>query len=78
MLLNSYTEDKFEQVCHELWAQGSSSSLECYFRTLVDILLGYYMLTHEGDKCSAKISDLFTFEFKGEGLTQCMPLIFTT
>ena len=36
------------------------------------------MLTRGGDRRSAEISDLFTFEFKGEGPTQCMPLIFTT
>ena len=76
-LLDSYTEDEFEQVCHELWAQGDSSP-ECHFCTLVDILLSHYMLTRGGDRRSAEISDLFTFEFKGEGPTQCMPLIFTT
>jgi hypothetical protein len=76
-LLDGYTEDEFEKVCHELWAQGDSS-LECHFRTWVDILLGHYMLTRGGDRRSAEISDLFTFEFKGEGPTQCMPLIFTT
>jgi hypothetical protein len=76
-LLDGYTEDEFEQVCHELWAQ-SGSYPECYFRTWVDILLGHYMLTRGGDRRSAEISDLFTFEFKGEGPTQCMPLIFTT
>jgi hypothetical protein len=76
-LLNGYTEDEFKWVCYELWAQGGSS-LECHFRTLVDILLGHYMLTCGGDRRTAKISDLFTFEFKGEGPTQCMPLIFTT
>ena len=31
-LLDSYIEDEFERVCHELWAQGDSS-LECHFRT---------------------------------------------
>ena len=36
------------------------------------------MLTRGGDRRSAEISDLFTFEFKGEGPTRCMPLIFTT
>jgi hypothetical protein len=76
-LLDGYTEEEFEKVCHELWAQGSSSP-ECHFRTLVDILLGHYMLTRGEDRRSAEISDLFTFEFKGEGPTQCMPLIFTT
>jgi hypothetical protein len=35
------------------------------------------MLTRGGDKRSAEILDLFTFEFKGEGPTRCMPLIFT-
>jgi hypothetical protein len=75
--LDGYTEDEFEQVCHELWAQGGSSP-ECHFRTLVDILLGHYMLPRGGDRRSAEISDLFTFEFKGEGPTRCMPLIFTT
>ena len=36
------------------------------------------MLTRRGDRRSAEISDLFTFEFKGESPTRCMPLIFTT
>ena len=76
-LLDGYTEDEFENVCRELWSRGRSSP-ECHFRTLVDILLGHYMLTRGGDRRSAEISDLFTFEFKGEGPTRCMPLIFTT
>lgn len=76
-LLDGYTEDEFESVCRELWAQGAASP-ECHLRTLVDILLGHYMLTRGGDRRSAEISDLFTFEFKGEGPTRCMPLIFTT
>lgn len=77
-LLDGYIEEEFESVCHEPWAQGGNSSLEGYFRTLVDILLGHYMLTRGGDRRSAEISDLFTFEFKGEGPTRCMPLIFTS
>ena len=36
------------------------------------------MLTRGGDRRAAEISDLFTFKFKGEGPTCCMPLIFTT
>ena len=76
-LLDGYNEDEFERVCHELWARGGSST-ECHFRTLVDILLGHYMLTRGGDRRAAELSDLFTFEFKGEGPTRCMPLIFTT
>jgi len=35
------------------------------------------MLTRGGDRRSAKILDLFTFKFKGEGPTRYMPLIFT-
>ena len=77
MLLDGYTEDEFKSVCRELWACGGSSP-ECYLRTLVDILLGHYMLTRGSDRRSTEISDLFTFEFKGEGPTRCMPLIFTT
>jgi hypothetical protein len=76
-LLDGYTEDEFESVCRELWARGAASP-ECHLRTLVDILLGHYMLTRGGDRRSAEISDLFTFEFKGEGPTRCMPLVFTT
>jgi len=52
--------------------------LECHFCTLVDILLGHYMLTRGGNRREIEISDLFIFEFEGEGLTRCMPLIFTT
>jgi hypothetical protein len=76
-LLDGYTEDEFERVCHELWAQDGSSP-ECHFRTWVDILLGHYLLTRGRDRRFAKISDFFAFEFKGEGPTRCMPLIFTT
>ena len=76
-LLDGYTEQEFERVCHELWAH-SSTAPECHLRTLVDLLLGHYMLTRGGDRRAAEISDLFTFEFEGEGPTRCMPLIFTT
>jgi hypothetical protein len=76
-LLDGYTEEQFEAVCRELWVQGRSSP-ECHLRTLVDLLLGHYMLTRGCDRRAAEISDLFTFEFKGEGPTRCMPLIFTT
>jgi hypothetical protein len=83
-LLDGYTEDEFERLCSELWMHGadaassSAAAAECHFRTLVDLMLGHYMLTRGGDRRSAEISDLFTFEFKGEGPTRCMPLIFTT
>lgn len=76
-LLDGYTEDEFEDICRALWAHGTTSP-ECHFRTLVDILLGHYMLTRGGDRRTAEISDFFTFEFKDEGPTRCMPLIFTT
>jgi hypothetical protein len=71
-LLDGYTGDEFVSVCHELWAQDSSSS-ECHFRMLVDILLGHYMLTRGGDRRSAEISHLFTFEFKGEAPYAYLP-----
>jgi hypothetical protein len=76
-LLDGYTEEEFEAVCSELWAQGRSSP-ECNLRTLVDLMLGHYMLARGGDRRAAEISDLFTFELKGEGPTRCMPLIITT
>ena len=78
-LLDGYTEEEFERVCCELWTKGATAaSPECHLRTLVDFLLGHYMLTRGGDRRAAEISDLFTFEFRGEGPTRCMPLIFTT
>jgi hypothetical protein len=76
-LLDGYTQEQFHAVCRELWAQGGVSP-ECHLRTLVDVLLGHYMLTRGGDRRAAEISDLFTFEFAAEGPTRCMPLIFTT
>jgi len=51
--------------------------LEYYFYILVNILLGYYILTYGGNRRSAEILDLFTFKFKGEGPIYYMPLIFT-
>jgi hypothetical protein len=76
-LLDGYSEAEFDRVCHELWAH-SGITTECHFRTLVDLLFGHYLLTRGGDRRAAEISDLFTFEFAGEGSTRCMPLIFTT
>jgi hypothetical protein len=76
MLLDGYMEDEFKSVCRELWARGDSL-LEYYLYILIDILLGYYMLTYSGNRYSAKILNLFTFKFKGEGPTHYMPLIFT-
>jgi hypothetical protein len=76
-LLDGYSEEQFERVCRELWSRGAVSS-ECYFRTLVDLLLGHYMLARGGDRRAAEISDLFTFEFLGEGPTRCFPVILTT
>lgn len=76
-LFDGYSEREFEQVCHELWAH-SATAPECHLRTLVDLLLGHYILTRGTDRQAAEISDLFTFEFEEEGPTRCMPLIFTT
>ncbi|KAM3503855.1 hypothetical protein MY10362_003934 [Beauveria mimosiformis] len=42
-LLDGYSEQAFERVCAELWAH-SVASPECHFHTLVDLLLGHYML----------------------------------
>jgi len=56
----------------------SSGKEEEHFRTLVDLLLGHYLLVRGADRRTAEISDLFTFEFDGEGPTRCMPVIMTT
>ncbi|KAF2478403.1 uncharacterized protein BDR25DRAFT_348681 [Lindgomyces ingoldianus] len=42
-------------------ASLSSATVECHFRTLVDLMLGHYMLTRGGDRCSAEILDLLMF-----------------
>ncbi|KAK3902169.1 hypothetical protein C8A05DRAFT_34140 [Staphylotrichum tortipilum] len=72
--LDGYTEEEFERICGELWTRGGASP-EYYLRTLVDLLLGHYMLARGGDRRAAEPLDLFTFEFTGEGPTCCMPLI---
>lgn len=82
-LLDGYSEAEVTEVCHQLWSHGAISastpnSTECHLRTLIDFLLGHYMLTRGGNRRSAEISDLFTFEFVGEGPTPCFPLIWTT
>ena len=75
-ILNGYTEDKFKSVCRQLQAYRDSLP-EYYLRTLINILLGHYILTYSSNKYSTKILDLFTFKFKGEGPMRYMPLIFT-
>jgi hypothetical protein len=51
-LLDGYPEQQLEAVCASLWQQDSQSQ-EIRFRTLVDILLGHYMLIRGGDRRSA-------------------------
>ena len=75
-LLDGYTKEEFERVYYELWAHNDSSP-KCHFRTLINLLLGYYMLTRGGDRRAVEILDLFTFKFPNKGSTRCMPLIFT-
>ena len=76
-LLNGYTKDKFKGICCKLQARGATLSLKCHFCTLINILLGHYMLTYSGNRRSAEILNLFTFKFKGKGPIRYMPLIFT-
>ena len=76
-LINGYTDAEFERVCCEIWAHTDRSP-ECHFRTLIDLLLGHYMLGRGGDRRAAEISNLFTFEFIAEGPTRCIPVILTT
>ena len=76
-LLNSYTKDKFQSIYHKLWARGAVLSTKYYFCILINILLSHYMLTYSSNRHSAKILDLFTFEFKDKGPIYYMPLIFT-
>ena len=76
-LLDGYSEKEFNRLCHELWAHGTSST-ELHFRTLVDFLAGHYFLMRGSERLGIELSDLFTFEFIGEGPTRCMPAIVTT
>jgi hypothetical protein len=76
-LLDGYSEEDLKRIAGEVWGHTAQSA-ECHLRTLVDLLLGHYMLTRGGDRRALEISDLFTFEFAGEGPSRCMPLIMTT
>jgi hypothetical protein len=75
-LLDDYSESELKSVTQQLWSHTTTGP-EAHLRTLVDFLLGHYMLTHGGDRRQIKISDLFTFEFTDEGPSRCMPLIVT-
>jgi hypothetical protein len=59
MLLDGYMEDEFKSVCRELWARGDSL-LEYYLYILIDILLGYYMLTYSGEGPTHYMPLIFT------------------
>ena len=81
--LDGYLETQFKELCIALWKAGSSKESEslgqagCYLRTLVDQLLGHYLLARGQDRRVAEISDLHIFEFPDEGPTTCFPLIMT-
>jgi hypothetical protein len=65
-LLDGYSDQDLERICEQLSA-NSEKSLEPHFRTLVDILLGHYLLARGAERQATKLSDLFTLEFTGEG-----------
>ena len=46
-LLDGYTETELRKIVAELWGHMAESP-ECHLRTLVDFLLGHYMLTRGG------------------------------
>jgi hypothetical protein len=83
--LDGYSESQFKKLCLAIWKTSSSTSTStvtvastgCYLRTLVDLLLGHYLLARGNDRRVAEISDLHTFEFPDEGSTPCFPLIMT-
>jgi hypothetical protein len=85
--LDDYSESQFKDLCLAIWkagsgGNGSTSTIDaiktgCYLRTLVDQLLGHYLLARGSDRRLAEISDLHTFEFPDEGSTPCFPLIMT-
>ena len=78
ILLDGYIEENFKAIYYKLQVYGTNSLLECYFYMLIDILLGYYILTYSSNRYTTKILDLFTFKFKAKGPIQYIPLIFTT
>ena len=76
--LDGYSESQFKELCLALWRSSAATSKpECHLRTLVDQLLGHYLLARGHDRRLAEISDIHTFEFPGEGPTPCFPLIMT-
>jgi hypothetical protein len=79
-LLDGYSEPELLLITQKLWSQTSErpARTEYLLRTITDLLLSHYMLARGDHRRAAEISDLFTFEFPGEGPTRCMPLIFTT
>jgi hypothetical protein len=80
--LDGYSESQFKELCLAVWkasSVGHVSAIQtsCYLRTLVDQLLGHYLLARGNDRRQGEISDLHTFEFPDEGPTPCFPLIMT-
>jgi len=78
--LDGYSEAQLKELCIAIWRAGGGASgvkTACYLRTLLDQLLGHYLLARGGDRRAGEMSDLHTFEFPDEGLTPCFPLIMT-
>jgi Centromere DNA-binding protein complex CBF3 subunit, domain 2 len=61
---DGFSEEQLKKLCG-----GSSSSYGCYLRTIVDTLLGYYMLAKGQDRCNAELTDVHTFNFAAESTT---------
>ncbi|KAK3898183.1 transcriptional activator of glycolytic enzymes-domain-containing protein, partial [Staphylotrichum tortipilum] len=71
-VVDGYSEPELQRIAEKLWGQTAESpaNTEQCLRTLTDLLLSYYMLARGNDRRVVEISDLFTFEFPGEGPTR--------
>jgi hypothetical protein len=77
--LDGYSEPQFKQLCIALWkASNDGGNSGCYLRTLVDQLLGHFLLARGQDRRDAELSDIHTFDFNEEGTSPCFPVFLTT
>lgn len=82
-IMDGYMAGHMKQICDFLWSGGLARSTGALcengigldMRTLADFLMRHHMLLRGQSTRDADLSDLFTLELEGEGVTKCMPLI---
>ena len=73
-ILDGYNVQQMERLSPHIWQQ-EGENVALAFRTLVDFLLGHFLMQRSEIRLALQLPDLVTYELHNEGPTPCFPVI---